>query len=423
MTNHPTQNTMGPDHILKSRMGYLSGAPRISTHPEAEISGPRAHILGCIRAQEALGWEVTPYIVGDRLPPAMVTKKSENSMSGNFLKALALDVARLGLGVKHSRQAWKEMRNEVDWVYERFAPFQAMGRLFKRHGLPWVLETHAPLFYEAKTERKTTVLHGLAQRLEVQAYRDCDALICVTDALKDLIVEASSIAPDKVVVVPNGVDTERFNPDSHIPKRLFPGLTIGFVGRLYAWHGLDILLDAIHDLRTEHLDISLVVIGDGLMRSQWETYATEIGIGDQVRFIGQVPWSEVPAYIAGFDLGYTGQIQMQVGKMYHSPLKLYEYMAMAKPVVASAFEDAKRTLQEKETGFLFEPGNREDLKRALRDAYAAKENLYHMGSQARLSAIDNHSWIARVNEMSASLRDILTQPPQGNQGFSPIPTP
>ncbi len=402
---------MAPDTLLKPRMGYLSGAPRISTHPDAEISGPRAHILGCIRAQEALGWHISPFIVGDRLPKAMVTKKSETSMSGNFLKALALDIARLGLGVKHSRQAWNELQGQVDWVYERFAPFQAMGRIFKRHGLPWILETHAPLFYEAKTERKTTVLHGLAQRLELQAYRECDALVCVTDALKDLIVDASGISADKVVVVPNGVDTERFHPDRCTPKRLFNGLTVGFVGRLYAWHALDLLLEAIHDLRHEGLDIAFVVVGDGLMRSPWEARARELGIADHVNFVGQVPWADVPAFIAGFDVGYTGQIQMQVGAMYHSPLKLYEYMSMAKPVVASAFEDAQRTLADRETGFLFEPGNKEDLKRALRDAYHARDQLTIMGKHARNMAIKHHSWIARIEDMSTRLRQILSQAP------------
>lgn len=398
---------MEPKTILKHRLGYLSGAPRISTRPDAEISGPRAHILGCIRAKEALGWEVKSYIVGDRVPPALVTKKSERAMSGGFIRSLVLDLARLALGVKHARQAWRELGTQVDWVYERFAPFQSMGRIFKQHGIPWVLETHAPLFYEAKTERKTTVLSGLAQRLEMQAYRECDALVCVTEALKELIVQESKIPPEKVVVIPNGVDTENFHPERHQPKRLFEGFTLGFVGRLYAWHGLDILLDAIHELRAEGLDLSLVVVGDGLMRTEWEERAKKLGIAANVSFVGQVAWPDVPQYIAGFDVGYTGQIQLQVGKMYHSPLKLYEYMAMAKPVVASAFEDARRTIQDGETGFLFEPGNKEDLKRTLTRAYQVRDELPSMGQQAREITVAEHSWIARVKTMMESLEAII----------------
>ena len=402
------ENDMAPNSILKPRMGYLSGAPRISTRPDAEISGPRAHILGCLQAKEALGWETTRFIVGDRLPKSLVTGKSETAMSGGFAKSLALDMARIALGVKYARQAWNELRHQVDWVYERFAPFQALGQPFKRHGMPWVLETHAPLFYEAKTERKTTALSGLAQRLEVQAYRNCDALVCVTDALREIIVHAAEIPAEKVIVVPNGVDTQRFHPDHHIPNRLFSAFTVGFVGRLYAWHALDLLLESIADLRSEGVEIALTVVGDGLMRAEWEAKATTLGIGEAVKFVGQIPWAEVPAYIAGFDVGYTGQVQLQVGKMYHSPLKLYEYMAMAKPIVASAFEDAQRTIEEGETGFLFEPGNKDDLKRALRQAYSAREQLRQMGDRSRQIAIEDHSWIARMSDMTAKVEAILS---------------
>jgi glycosyltransferase involved in cell wall biosynthesis len=392
---------------LKPRLSYLCAAPRISTRLDAEISGPRAHILGFIQALEALKWEVKPFILGDRLPPALVTKKIERAITGGFVRALALDITRWSMGFVNARHAWRELGTQVDWVYERFVPFQSLGRIFQRHGIPWVLETHAPLFYEAKTERKTTVLSGLARRLELQAYRECDALVCVSEALKEIVIRESGIPSEKVLVVPNGVDTERFEPRKYEPKRLFAGFTLGFVGRLYSWHKLDLLLEVLQDLRGLGLDLSLVVVGDGIVREELEDQAQRLGISSNVAFIGQVPWLEVPQYIAGFDIGYIGHAQMQVGKMYHSPLKLYEYMAMAKPVVASAFEDAQRVISEGETGFLFEPGNKEDLKRALTLAYQAREQLSAMGKQARELMVAEHSWVARISAMTVNLEQIL----------------
>jgi glycosyltransferase involved in cell wall biosynthesis len=145
------------------------------------------------------------------------------------------------------------------------------------------------------------------------------------------------------------------------------------------------------------------------MRTEWEEQTRKLGIAANVSFVGQVPWPDVPQYIAGFDVGYTGQIQLQVGKMYHSPLKLYEYMAMAKPVIASAFEDAQRAIQDGETGFLFEPGNKEDLKRALTRAYQVREQLPIMGHQAREITVAQHSWIARIKTMMESLEAILAR--------------
>ena len=138
------------------------------------------------------------------------------------------------------------------------------------------------------------------------------------------------------------MDIEFLDPQLHEPKRLFTGFTIGFVGSLYSWAGLDLLLEAMSELQTAGYEVSLVVVGDGEMKSTWWQQALDLGLKDRVKFIGRVPWQEVPQYIAGCDLGYSGQIQLQMGKMYLSPMKLYEYMSMGKPVIASAFEDAQK---------------------------------------------------------------------------------
>jgi len=389
------------------KITYMCAAPRISTRPDAEISGPRAHIVGLIQGLESLGWEVKPFIVGDRMPSQLATSTMEAYLSGNFLRAFALDIARWGLGKLNAYQAWKELGSQVDWVYERFSPFASLGRPFKRRGLPWILETHAPLAYESKTERKTSVLRKVAQHLEIQAYQDCDALICVSESLKEIIVNDFGIRADKVLVVPNAVDLDRFSPDIAYPKRFFEGFTLGFVGRLYAWHGLDILLTALNELQHEGIDISLVVVGDGLVRKEWEGQSQRLGISHRVKFVGQVDWQDVPHYIAGFDVGYIGNIKMQVGKMYHSPLKLYEYMAMEKPVLASAFDDAKAVIQENITGFLFEAENLSDLKRALRTAYNLRESLPKMGQAARKEIFAHHGWTARVEKMAEEVEKIL----------------
>ncbi|WP_143288156.1 glycosyltransferase, partial [Calothrix rhizosoleniae] len=111
--------------------------------------------------------------------------------------------------------------------------------------------------------------------------------------------------------------------------------------------------------------------------------------------------------IAGFDIGYSGQIQPQIGKMYLSPMKLYEYMAMAKPVIASAFEDAQRLVCVGKTGFLFQPGNKEELKLALVEAYRHRAKLPEMGIAARQEIENNHSWQVRVEKLIAGTEQIL----------------
>jgi glycosyltransferase involved in cell wall biosynthesis len=387
----------------RRRVAYLSGAPRVSTRQDAESGGPRSHVRGVIAAFRSLGYEVEPFIVGDQVPPE-ITRKSGRAISATVLHALAADVGRLSFRVINRRRAWRRLAGRIDWVYERFSACQALGRVFQRCGLPWVLETQGPFYQEAKAERKSMVLTGIARKLELEAYRQCDALVCVSHTLRDIVCREADISPSKVIVVPNGVDTEVFDPQKHPARRLFSGFTIGFAGGLLAWQGLDLLLHALAELRAEKgIQINLVVVGDGLMKNEWQNLAQELGISETVSFTGRVNGDEVPSYIAGFDFGYSGQVRLQSGSMYHSPLKIYEYMAMAKPMVASAFDDAKRMIREGEIGFLYAPGDKEELKRALMAAHEARHRAGAMGRVARSEIVANHSWTARVKFMTGEL--------------------
>lgn len=403
---------MEKNKSLAHRLGYLSAAPRASTRPDAEAGGPRSHMLGVMGAFEALQWQVKPFIVGDRVPRSWVSSGSERAVTGGFFRTLISDLVRLNMGIINARRAWRELGQQVDWVYERRAALQALGWIFKRHGIPWILETNSPLFYESKADRKNVVLTRLEKWLEIKAYQECDILICITEALKEIIVCEANIPPEKVIVLPNGVNTSVFNPEPHQQRRIFDNFTIGFVGNLYAWQGLEELLEALHDLLKDGLDLSLVVVGDGQMRTKWESKAQKLGLSNNVKFVGQVPWNEVPSYIAGFDVGYSGHVKLQIGKMYHSPLKIYEYMAMGKPVLASAFEDAQRVLREGETGFLFQAGDMQDLKSALVRAYKSQAVLKEMGRQAREEILLNHSWIARVQTLIPIVDQILSEEEQ-----------
>ena len=393
-------------NVLKNRVGYLSGAPRISTLPEAAVSGPRTRVLGIVKGFEALGWKVNSFIAGDRVPRKWVTEESEPAVNSKPWKIFLIDLVRLGLNFVNARKAWNELNGKVDLVYEYNAALGSLGWIFKEYEIPWIVETHRPLFYEVEAERQNVFLKKLARERELKAYRDCDLIVTITEALKDILVREGGIPAQKVLVVPSSVDTDKFNPELAKPKRFFDGFTIGFVGNLYVWQRLDFLIEVLRELRDEGLDISLTVVGSGQMQKEWMAKALDLELAGNVKFVGQVPGDAVPDYIAGFDIGYSGHQQLQIGTMYHSPLKIYEYMAMETPVVASAFADAIEVIKDGETGFLFQSGDKEDLKAALRKAYAKRELLPEIGRKAREEIIANYSWNARVEMMLEKIQNL-----------------
>lgn len=389
------------------RLGYLSGAVRVSTRPNALASGARAHVSGVISAYKELGWDVSSYILGDRVPDRAVTSSSQ-LMRATAVNRLATDAARISMRLINRRRCWRELRGKVDWVYERFASFQALGEPFHRAGIPWILETNGAFYEEARTERKTLLLASAAKRCEIAAYRDCDVLICVSDTLRQIVCDAAQIDSEKIVVVPNGVDTVFFDPSKHVPRRVFDDFTIGFVGRLNAWQGIDILLEALRELSDEGLkDVYLVLVGDGAMRAAWERKTQTLGLTDRVRFLGQIDFNDIPPSIAGVDIGFSGQVPTQNGKMYHSPLKIYEYMAMGKPVIGSAYADSQQTIEEGKTGFLFPPSDKQALKNAIKRAYERRDHLKQSSAEVRRQITAKHSWVSRVSWMNAAIERVL----------------
>lgn len=383
-----------------SNLLYLSGAPRVSTKDSSVLAGPRAHVLGVIGAFKTSGWHVSQFIVGDNSRKSFQDENAESRLRDSKLVRAGADIVRVTFGVLNGLRASRKYKG-MDLVYERFAVFQMLGYFFARKSTPWILETNGIIHLEAKNDRKSIYFSGVAKFLEKKAYKSCTYLVSVSANLKEEIARTMGIDPLKILLVPNGVDIEKFKGTAQ-PDRANP--TVGFVGNVIAWQGLDVLLKAVAAARLRGVNYKVRIVGEGPERKNLETLAAELGLNEVVEFTGSVPWSAVPSEIEKFSLCYSGQVPLQMGKMYHSPLKIYEYMAMSRPVVASDFDDARSTVGESESGYLFSPGSVEDLTGILLKAFAECDSWPEMGQRARTHIVNHHSWTARVEYMLSEVR-------------------
>lgn len=386
-----------------SRLAYLSGALRVSTSGVAEAGGPRSHVLGVIGAFERAGWEVERYIAGDQ---AWATRLAGNGREATVRdatwRAAAADAVRIGSG-RVNRVAARTLGDRFDLAYERFGSFQALGRSLQRRSVPWVVETSGPFFHEAKVERATMALTRLAERHERDVYDRCDVLVCVSDSLRDWLVD-HGVRGDHTHVMPNGVDVDRFDPSLvDAPVSLTDDLVVGFVGTLLAWQGLDLLLEAVARARRAGTPVRAVIVGDGPELVNLRRLAALRSIGDAVEFAGRVPAAEVPRQIARFDLGVSAHVPLLDGHMYHSPLKLYEYLAMGVPLLAASHPEAARLVAGTGTGFLFPPGDVDALAETLGIAAAQTAALRAAGPALRRYAVEHHSWDRRVADLLTEL--------------------
>lgn len=295
-------------------------------------------------------------------------------------------------------------RLRPDAIYERYSLFAYAGvELAERLGVPLLLEVNAPLTLEAVKYREL-VLRRTAEELERLVFERAGALLVVSREL-EVHARRLGVPGGRIHVLPNGVDAERFHPDvsgSAVRARydLDGKRVIGFVGSLKRWHDLDTLVEAARRLARQDDRIRLLVVGEGPRLAELEARHEA-----HVICTGAVAHEDVPGHLAAVDV-----VVVPYGKggdAYFSPLKLFEAMAAAKPVVGASMGQVAEILVHGETGLLYEPGEPADLVERIRELLDAPERSAELGRAARRFVVPSHTWeenARRIVELARALR-------------------
>ncbi len=289
-----------------------------------------------------------------------------------------------------------------DFVYERHALFAFAAMEFAREsGIPGLLEVNAPLVEEQRRHR-VLVHDAIAESAATRAFAAASALLPVSEALAEWLRRRASVE-DRLEVVANGVDVARFAAARPV-DRAGDAFTVGFVGGLRPWHGLADLAAIWARVRREAPDARLVVVGDGPGRGDLERDLAARGVRESVLFTGGVPPAAVPSWLAAMDVvvaPYPVTSGLD-GPFYFSPLKLFEYMAAGRAIVASRVGQIAELLTHGETGWLHEPGDLEGAARGVLTLASDDALRQRLGSAGR-------RWVARHRSWDSIATAVLTR--------------
>ncbi len=325
--------------------------------------GQYVHLEEMVTALRALGHEVI--LVG----PKATEEEEFGSDAGivAMLKKLLPGAMYETLELGYSLIAYRKLKraallHKPDGLYERYNLFLPTGVwLRKKLGLPMLLEINAPLFAE-RSKYDGIRLKSLAQWSERYAWRGADYALPVTQVLGDLVAE-QGVERKKIVVVPNGINRERFTRghDREASKQklgVAGKLVLGFTGFVREWHGLDGVIDML--ARRKDKNRHLIVVGDGPHLAVLKEQARRLGIAGQVTFTGIVARDQVADYVAAFDVALQPAVVP-----YASPLKLFEYLAMGCAIVAPAQANIMEILHDGQNALLFDPQDTTGLAKAI----------------------------------------------------------
>jgi glycosyltransferase involved in cell wall biosynthesis len=333
-------------------------------HRTRSKDGQFVHIAEMIQGLRKLGHEV---IV---VAPAAMAQTNFGDDAGGVavMKRLCPSIVYEMLEFAYSIVAYLRLRRAViahrpDCMYERYNLFLPAGVWIKqRFGLPMLLEVNAPVF-EERSKYDGISLRRLARWSERYTWRGADIVLPVTAVLGDM-VQAAGVPAERIVVVPNGINPEHFGDPLPITvAKAKLGLegrrVLGFTGFIRDWHGLDRIIDFIAQRRADS-GLHLLIVGDGPARASLETQAKRLGISDRVTFTGIVDRGRIPDYVAAFDIALQPAVVP-----YASPLKLFEYLALGRAIVAPASPNIMEVLSDGENAVLFDPRQPEGMVLAI----------------------------------------------------------
>ena len=349
-------------------------------HRTRSADGQRVHIDALTKALTAQGHEVLLVGPDGAHPPGAAPARLDAGAGEGGIRDLlprfaheAMEGGYSGLEAVRVRRAAQDFAPDI--VYERYNLF-AHGVHAARLGVPWLLEVNAPLASERAAHGGLS-LRGLARRSEGALWRAADAVLPVTDVLGAMIRD-QGVPADRIHTIPNGVDERFMTPADGQSVRerygLGDALVLGFTGFVRDWHGVEQALRWL----PRHPDAVLMVVGDGPHVAALRAEATRLGVPDRLIVTGVVQRDAVPAHVAAFDVALQ-----PAATGYASPLKLQEYMAQGRAILACDQPNIREVVTHGEDAALFPPGDEVAMHAALDTLAADRARRDHLGAAAR----------------------------------------
>jgi glycosyltransferase involved in cell wall biosynthesis len=391
-----------------------------SPHPHLNLTdktGYGTHMREMIQAFRDLGHEVLPVINGGTEPRTPSSNQNIKNSSGikKILKSVvpkfiwrSLKDRRILQFDRNAEIELEKIVNEFkpDLIYERAYYLQVSGvNVASRKKIKHFLEVNAPYVDETfEFEGTNSIYTNQATKAEELQLQLSDRVFVVSSPLKSYFLKKyPSLKADKIQVTPNCVNLDKVKVDGIkknqiIEKYQLSGHTVvGFVGSIFPYHGVDKMITAFNEVYRNAKTIKLLIVGDGLILNELKSLAQTLEAKHNIIFTGNVPNTEVFSYIDVMDITVLATTEW-----YCSPIKLFEYGALGKAVVAPDIPAVHDVMINHKDGLLVKP-DKEQLAKALGELINNRSERETIGLSFKTKVETNYTWIMNARQVLSSL--------------------
>lgn len=279
--------------------------------------------------------------------------------------------------------------NNIDGIYERYYLFSlASYILSQKYRKKIIYEVNDSAFLPRV---RPLFFKYIAKAIEMKVLSSATNIIVVSKVFKRKLIE-NGIPEDKILVLHNGIDPDLFNTTYpslpvNICNKLSGKFIIGFTGLFVPWHGLYMLLSVFRRIIKKHKNMHLLLVGDGPIISDLKEKINVLNLKSNVTITGIVPHSDIPGYISMMNICVIVQ-----HADYTSPVKLFEYMAMGKPIVAPDMENIQEIVTNAKNAFLFTPNDENELECKINMIIKNEDIRNAIGEEAQKKVMANYTW-------------------------------
>lgn len=326
----------------------------------------------------------------------MVAKKS--------LAARAKKLTALPGFVREVRRIAKRERVDVIHGHSLFFCGLAAALAGRSLGIPSIYEVRSLIedgLVEEGGASTRSPLYRAYRILDALSLRLASHVITISAGLRSDLTQRG-IPNERITVVGNGADVMAHPPagprdPASLVELGFPpdAFVLGYIGTLFAYESLDVLVEAVAMLAPEFPALRALVVGDGPAREALIERARALGVADRIRFTGRIPHDAVALHYATIDLFVLPRRPNRLTDLV-TPLKPLEIMARGKPFLASNCGGHRELVVPNENGLVYEPATSAGLSEAIRTLRARDVDLGALGARARRWVAANRSWTAAV---------------------------
>lgn len=297
----------------------------------------------------------------------------------------------------------KEFKPEVIVGFGILNTYLAM-KLAKKNDIPFIyyLIDVLPSLFPVKS------VQWVAKIFKKKTLKSSDAVIVINETLKDYAIEMGS-QPDRTYLLRAGVDLERFNPhiDGSRVRKQYKitknDFVLFFMGWLYHFSGLKEVAVALAKTKKKEFSLKLLIVGEGDLYAELKKIQREYGLQDRIVLTGWQPYDKIPELLKASDLCL---LPAQDNEVMHNivPIKIYEYMAAGKPVLATRLPGVMKEFGNN-NGIIYVNEAREVVKRTVE--LIKNGSLAEQGLRAK-RFVERYSWDNVTQDFEAILRHFLT---------------